>query len=76
MSDYQKVIDKLQENNLSWKEVDRILLNPDTYEQFKERASFDTSNYATTDAPAVRETTGQEYIMYVAENGMEVTIEL
>ena len=76
MTDYQKVIDKIQENNLSWNEIDRILLNPDTYEQFRERSSFDTSNYATTDAPAVREVEGQECIKYVAENGMMVTIEL
>jgi hypothetical protein len=76
MTDYQKVIDKLQENNLSWNDVDRIHLNPDTYEQFQERASFKTSNYATDDSPAVRETQGQECIKYVAENGMMVTIEL
>lgn len=76
MTDYQKVIDKLQENNLRWNDVDRILLNPDTYEEFKARSSFESSNYATTDAPAVRETTGQECIKYVAENGMMVTIEL
>jgi hypothetical protein len=73
---YQKVIDKIQENDLSWDEIDRILLNPETYEEFRERASFDTSNYSTTDKPAVRETTKQEQIIYVAENGMEVTINL
>ena len=76
MTDYQRVVDKIQENNLSWNEIDRILLNPDTYEQFKERASFDTSNYATSDKPAVRETQGQECIKYVSEGGMMVTIEL
>lgn len=76
MSKYQRVIDKLQENNLSWKEVDRILLNEDTYDEFQERSSFDMSNYATSDAPAVRVTKGQEKIVHVAPNGMEVTIEL
>lgn len=76
MTAYQKVIDKIQENNLSWNEIDRILLNPDTYEEFKSRASFETSNYSTDDKPAVRETDGQECIKYVSENGMMVTIEL
>ncbi len=76
MTAYQKVIDTIQENNLSWKDIDRIHLNPDTYEQFKERASFKTSNYATNDAPAVRETNGQECIKYVANNGIMVTVVL
>lgn len=76
MSDYQNVIDTIQQHNLSWNEIDRILLNPDTYEQFKQRASFDSSNYATNDKPAVRETTGQEKIVYVSEGGSLVNIEL
>lgn len=73
---YQRVVDKIQENDLSWNDIDRILLNPDTYEEFRQRASFDPSNYATTDKPAVRETTDEEQIIYVAENGMQVTINL
>jgi len=76
MSDYQNVIDTIQKHNLSWNEIDRILLNPDTYEQFKQRSSFDSSNYATNDKPAVRETTGQEKIVYVSEGGSLVNIEL
>ena len=73
---YQRVVDKIQENDLSWNDIDRILLNPDTYEEFQSRASFETSTYQTNDAPAVRETTKQEQIIYVAENGMQVTINL
>ena len=74
---YQKVIDKLQENGLRWNDVDQIHLNPETYRDFRQRASDKvTSNYATTDAPAVRETTGQEKIIYVSDNGMEITIKL
>jgi len=76
MSDYQKVIDKIQENNLSWNDIDRIHLNPNTYEQFQERASFETSNYATSDAPAVRPTKKDEKIVYVNKQGIEVTIKL
>lgn len=76
MSDYQNVIDKIQQHNLSWNEIDRILLNPDTYEQFRQRSSFDSSNYATNDKPAVRETEGQEKIVYVSEGGSLVSIEL
>ena len=76
MTKYQKVIDAIKENDLSWKDIDRIQLNPDTYEQFTERASFNTSNYATNDAPAVRKTSGQECIKYVANNGIMVTVVL
>lgn len=76
MSNYQRVIDEIQRRNISWDEIDRIILNPDTYEEFQSRSSFDTSNYATTNAPAIRETKGQEKIVYVAKNGMEVTVEL
>lgn len=76
MTDYTRVIEKLNEHGLRWNDVDRILLNPDTYQDFKERASFTTSTYETNNAPAVRETTGQEAIVYVSNNGIEVTIEL
>lgn len=76
MSNYQNVIDALQTHNLSWNELDRIELNPETYEEFQERASFPTSNYATDDSPAVRETVKEEKLVYVSEGGSLVTIEL
>lgn len=70
------MVDKIQENNLSFNEIDRILLNPDSYEEMQERASFNVADHYTSDAPAVRETSGQEKIVYVSSNGIEVTIEL
>lgn len=76
MGDYDRVIDKLQEHNLSWREIDRILLNEDTYEELQRRASFDVTDHYTADTPAVRETTGQEKIVYVNKQGMEIIIEL
>lgn len=77
MSDYQRVIDKLQQNNLSWTDVDQILLHEDTYEEFQKRASDKTqANYATSDAPAVRPTKKDEKIVYVNKQGIEVTIKL
>ena len=74
MSNYQNVIDKIQENNLSWTDIDRILLNPETFQEFEERASFDVSDHYTSNAPAIRETDGEEQIIYVSKGGMEVTI--
>lgn len=76
MSDYQDVVDKIQENNLSWSDIDRILLNPETYEELQNRASFDAADHYTSNRPAVRETGGEEEIIYVAENGMEVTVKI
>jgi hypothetical protein len=76
MSNYQKVIDALQQHDLSWSELDRLELHSDTYEDFQERSSFPTSNYATNDSPAVRETKQEEKIVYVSEGGSLVTIEL
>jgi hypothetical protein len=73
---YDRVVDKIQENNLSWSEIDRILLNEDTYEEMQKRASFDIADHYTSDRPAVRETDGQEKIVYVSKTGIEVTIEL
>lgn len=73
---YQKVIDAIAENNLAWTEVDRILLNSDTFEELQERSSFDVSDHYTSDAPAVREVDGQEKLIYVSETGIEVTVEL
>jgi hypothetical protein len=73
---YNKVRDAIQDNNLSWKEIDRILLNPDSYEELQNRASFDVSDHYTSGAPAVRETDGQEKIVYVSKSGVEMTIEV
>lgn len=73
---YQKVADAIQEHNLSWSDIDRILLKEDTYEDFIERASFDPSNYSTDDTPAVRRTPGTEKIVYVNDKGIQLTIEL
>lgn len=73
---YDRVIDAIQENDLSWSEIDRILLNPDTYQEMQERASFDIADHYTSDRPAVRETDGQEKIVYVSKSGVEMTIEL
>lgn len=74
---YDKVITALHENNLSWNDVDRILLNEDTYDEFQERASNKAkANYATTDAPAVRPTSGTEKIVYVDQHGYLQEIEL
>lgn len=73
---YDKVRQAIQDNDLSWTEIDRILLNPDTYEELRQTASFELSDHATSNAPAVRETDGQEKIVYVSRNGIEVTIEV
>lgn len=76
MSDYQNIIDTIQEHNLSWSDIDRIELSPETYEEFEERASFDTSNYATNEMPAVRKTVKQEKLVYVSAGGSLVSVEL
>lgn len=73
---YSKVRDAIQENDLSWSEIDRILLNPDSYEELQEKASFDVTDHYTRNEPAVRETEGQEKIIYVSETGIEMTIEV
>jgi hypothetical protein len=73
---YDKLRDTIQQNNLSWTEIDRILLNPEHYEQLQDSASFDVSDHYTSDAPAVREVDGQEKLIYVSETGIEVTVEL
>jgi len=72
---YSKVTDAIQEHGLSWNEIDRILLNEEAYKEFHERDAR-SSNYATTDAPAVRHTTGQEKIVYIDNKGYLSEIEL
>jgi len=72
---YQKVRDAIQENGLNWNEIDRILLNEDAYEEFHE-TNAGSSNYATTDEPAVRHTSGQEKIVYIDSKGYLSEIEL
>lgn len=73
---YRDVIEAIQRNGLDWEDIDRIHLNRDTYDEFQDRASFDMSNYATTEKPAVRLTRGQEEIIYVDDNGIPKTLSL
>lgn len=73
---YSRVIEVINENGLSWREIDRIELRDDAYDEFKQRASFDPSNYSTTDKPAVRKTSGEERVIYVNKDGHEVTLTL
>lgn len=76
MSDYDAVIDALDEHDLSWGDVDRIHLNPPEYQEFHDRASFNPANHATTDKPSVRVTTKEPKLIYVDEYGYEVEIGL
>lgn len=72
---YSKVTDAIDEHNLSWNEIDRIILNEPAYEEFQDMDAT-SANYATTDKPAVRRTTGQEKIVYIDSNGYLQEIEL
>ena len=75
MAGYKKVRDAINEHNLSWNEIDRILLNEEAYEEFHESGAS-SSNYATNDEPAVRHTSGQEKIVYIDSKGYLSEIEL
>lgn len=77
MSKYDRVLDVLTEHDLSFMDMDRIVVDPETYDDLQERVENGLiSNYSTVRAPAVRVTTGQEYLLYVDEDGQEVKIEL
>jgi len=72
---YSKVKKAIQDHDLDWNEIDRILLNEEAYEEFHE-TNAESSNYATTDAPAVRHTEGQEKIVYIDNKGYLQEIKL
>jgi hypothetical protein len=78
MGDYQRVLDALEEHDLSWRDVDRICLNEDTHMEFYERSGGDmpSSNYSTSDAPAIRVTNGAEKVVWVDENGIQQEVKL
>jgi hypothetical protein len=76
MSGYDAVLETIDEYDLSWGEIDRIELHPETYQEFQERASDSVSDHATSGHPAVRKTTGQQKLVYVSENGAEVVVDL
>lgn len=74
---YNRVLEAMVEHDLDWNDVDRIELKEETYAEFTERAGDKvTSNYATNNAPAVRETQKEEKLVYVAPNGIMVTVPL
>lgn len=76
MEIYDNVVDTLDENSLSWNDVDRILLHEDNYFTFHGQSHFDASNHSTTDVPAVRQTTRQEKIVHIDNDGRLKEIEL
>lgn len=77
MSKYDRVLDVLEEHDLSFMDMDRIVVDPETYEDLQQRVENGLiSNYSTVRAPAVRVTTKNEYLLYVDEDGQEVKINL
>jgi hypothetical protein len=73
---YDDVLNTIQQNGLSWNEIDRILLNPDTYAEMQSRASFDIADHYTSNNPAVRETDGEEKLVYVSKTGVELEVSI
>jgi hypothetical protein len=73
---YDKVTETLNVLNLSWSDVDKILLSEDSYQEFRERAPFSPSDYETTDMPAVRRTEAEERIVLVTKAGQKEVISL
>lgn len=73
---YQKVIDAMNAHDLSWRQIDRIHLQQETYDDFHDRWSQETANYKTDDTAAVRLTTGDEAIYHVTPDGRMNEIKL
>jgi hypothetical protein len=66
---YEKLRNTIQQNNLSWDEIDTIFLNSNNLQHMQETASFDVSDKITS-------TNGQERIVCQSDTGVGVTIEL
>lgn len=75
---HERILETLSEEELSWTEVDRILVNEETYSDFHANAPADlrSSDHFTDDAPAMRVTEGDEKIVYVDKHGEKVSVNL
>lgn len=74
---YERVLEAMVEHDLEWDQIDQIHLSPETYEEFQNRDNRPTSSsWETSNVPAIRETLKEEKIVYVAPNGIEVTVPL
>lgn len=79
MVSYSDILDTCGEIGVELRDVDRLLLNAEAYEEFHERTegtNLSPSNYATTRAPAVRQVDGPEMLIYVNSDGYEVEVPL
>lgn len=70
MTEYSDIIEVCDTENIDLRDIDRLLLND------AELDNVTSSDYATKNVPAVRETTGDEKLIYVDENGYEKVINL
>jgi hypothetical protein len=74
---YDRVLNALDELDVSFMELDRIVVDADTYDDLQQRIDGgNISNYSTVSAPAIRVTMGDEYLLYVDEHGQEKKVEL
>lgn len=79
MTSFHDIVQACGEEGIAVSEVDRVLVSAETYSTFQdelETRDVETSNYQTIDGPAVRETTGEEKLVYIDESGREREITL
>lgn len=72
MAEYSDLVRVLQEQDLDLKDLDRILVSAETYEDWLDHMeTAKTSNHRTENAPAIRKSWDEEYVVYVNEFGQE-----
>lgn len=74
MTTYSDIVQVCNEENLSIADLDRVIITAETMENFRENIPAETvefGDYETVRGPAIRETDGQEKVVYVDEDGHE-----
>lgn len=77
---YTDVLATAHDHGVNVSDIDTILVNEETYEQFRSKveaeSSVEVADYSTAATPAIRKTTGPERIVYVTESGEKREVEI
>lgn len=81
MTTFTEIVDAAEEAGISLADVDTVYIDATSYKDWQEKMEqvgsvAQTSDYATVEGPAVRQTDGQPRMVYVDEQGYEQAVEL
>lgn len=69
-----RVRDAIERHNIKWRDIDRIELKGRAYDEAIKNPSIDITDTRTGFSPAIRQTMGEERIIYTEATGDPITV--